>query len=198
MAKIAYQIRDSLYLSITNRCTNSCVFCSKFENFVIKGHDLKLDQEPTATEVIQAIGDPTPYKEIVFCGYGEPLLRLELIKEVASWLKQQGAKVRINSDGQANLVQGRDILPELKGLIDSISISLNASSATEYQQLCQSPFDGELAYQGVKDFLQDAVDYIPKVTASAVAYPGIDMNACAAVADELGVEFREREYKEGS
>jgi TatD DNase family protein len=193
--KIAYPIRDSLYLNITNRCTNSCVFCSKFGDFVVKGHDLRLEHEPSAAEVIHAIGDPSDYKEIVFCGYGEPLLRLELIKEVAAWLKRQGARIRINSDGQANLVHKRNILPELKGLIDAISISLNASTAEDYQQLCRSSFAGDSAYQGVKDFIKDAVNYIPEVTASAVSYPGVDMGACAAVASELGVKFKAREYQ---
>ena len=85
--KIAYQIRHSLYLNITNRCTNACIFCAKFKDFTVKGHHLRLDHEPSAEEVIRAIGDPTAYEEVVFCGYGEPLIRLDLIKEVAAWLK---------------------------------------------------------------------------------------------------------------
>ena len=193
--KIAYQIRDSLYLNITNRCTNSCMFCAKFDDFVVKGHELKLDHEPSVAEVIQAIGDPSRYTEVVFCGYGEPLLRLELIKEIATWLKQHSVKVRINSDGQANLVHGRNVLPELKGLVDSISISLNAANPVDYQRLCQSTF-GNDSYQAVKDFLQQAGSYIPEVTATAVTYPGIDIAACEMVAKQLGVEFRAREYNE--
>lgn len=193
--KIAYQIRDSLYLNITNRCTNSCIFCAKFNDFVVKGHELKLDHEPSAEEVKQAIGDPSRYSEVVFCGYGEPLLRLELIKEIAGWLQQQGIKVRINSDGQANLAHGRNILPELQGLIDSISISLNAANAADYQRLCQSSF-GEQSYQAVKDFLQQALKFIPDVTATAVTYPGINISDCEQVAKNLGVQFRAREYNE--
>ena len=194
-SKIAYKIRDSLYLNITNRCTNSCIFCAKFRDFVVKGHELKLDHEPSVDEVKQAIGDPTRYAEIVFCGYGEPLLRLDLIKEVARWLKDQGVTVRINSDGQANLVHGRNILPELAGLIDAVSISLNASNAQNYQYLCQSGY-GEQSYQAVKDFLQQANKYIPDVTATAVTYPGVDIAACEQVAKKLGVKFRAREYNE--
>lgn len=193
--KIAYQIRDSLYLNITNRCTNSCIFCAKFDDFVVKGHELQLDHEPSVDEIKRAIGDPSRYTEVVFCGYGEPLLRLDLIKEIAGWLQPQGIKVRINSDGQANLVHGRNILPELQGLIDSISISLNASNLNDYQRLCQSSY-GDESYQAVKDFLQQASNYIPDVTATAVTYPGIDINACQQVAKDLGVKFRAREYNE--
>lgn len=194
-AKIAYAIRNSLYLNITNRCTNACTFCAKFKDFTVKGHHLRLDREPTAEEIIQAIGDPARYQEVVFCGYGEPLLRLDLIKEVAAWLKQKGVIVRINTDGQANLVHGRNILPELEGLVDALSVSLNASDAPTYQRWCRSRF-GECGYEAVKDFLRDAKKHIPSVTASAVTLPGIDIAACRRVAEELGVEFREREYNE--
>ncbi len=194
-SKIAYRIRDSLYLNITNRCSNRCTFCAKFRDFHVKGHQLKLDHEPDFDEVIAAIGDPTGYEEVVFCGYGEPLLRLDLVKEVATWLKQRGIKVRINSDGQANLVHQRNVLPELKGLIDELSISLNAPNTAEYQRICQSCFGAE-GYDAVKDFIHQAPTYIPKVIASAVTVPGIDIKACEQLAEELGVEFRTRIYNE--
>ncbi|MFO7832103.1 MAG: TatD family nuclease-associated radical SAM protein [Desulfuromonadaceae bacterium] len=193
--KIAYRIRNSLYLNITNRCTNSCTFCTKFQDFKVKGHQLRLEHEPDVQEIIDAIGDPQAYEEVVFCGYGEPLLRLDCVIEVARWLKQHGVKVRINTDGQANLVHGRNVLPELEGLVDSISVSLNASSAEEYQRLCRSKFGPE-GYSGVKDFIREATQYIPSVTASAVTIPGVDIEACAAVAAELGAEFRKRIYNE--
>jgi TatD DNase family protein len=193
---IAYKIRNSLYLNITNRCSNTCGFCAKFDDFSVKGHRLQLDHEPDAEEVKKAVGDPRPFDEVVFCGYGEPLLRLDLVKEVAAWLKQQGVKVRINTDGQANLVYGRNILPELAGLIDAVSVSLNAPDAETYQQLCHSRFGGK-GYQAVKDFLREAVNCIPSVTASAVTLPGIDMEACRKVAeDELRVRFLRRQYNE--
>ncbi|MEZ4485725.1 MAG: YchF/TatD family DNA exonuclease [Syntrophotaleaceae bacterium] len=90
-SRIAYPIRDALYLNITNRCSNRCIFCAKFKDFTVKGHALKLEREPTAEEVKEAIGCPRDYREVVFCGYGEPLLRLDLVKEVAAWLHEQGA-----------------------------------------------------------------------------------------------------------
>lgn len=144
----------------------------------------------------QVIGDPTRYAEIVFCGYGEPLLRLDLIKEVSRWLKEQGVAVRINTDGQANLVHGRNILPELEGLVDAISISLNAADAETYHHLCRSTFGAPQSYQAVKDFLQQARQHVPEVLATAVTYPGVDITSCEQVAKELGVKFRAREYNE--
>lgn len=193
--RIAYVIRNSLYLNITNRCTNACSFCAKFHDFTVKGHRLKLEHEPDANEVIAAIGNPRPYDEVVFCGYGEPLLRLDLIKEIAAWLKKQGCKVRINTDGQANLVHGRDIVPELVGLIDTLSVSLNAPDAATYQRLCHSQF-GERGFEGVKEFIRAAAHSIPCVYASAVAVPGLDIEACQRLAQELGAAFRVRIYNE--
>jgi TatD DNase family protein len=193
--RIAYRIRNSLYLNVTNRCTNACTFCAKFNDFTVKGHHLRLEHEPSAAEVISAIGDPSGFEEVVFCGYGEPLMRLDLVKEVTRWLKERGARVRINTDGQANLLHGRNVLPELSGRVDALSVSLNAPDAETYQRLCRSEF-GNAAYEGVKEFLKEATRHIPSVTASAVAIPGVDMAACRRVAQELGVAFREREYNE--
>ncbi|NIQ96648.1 MAG: YchF/TatD family DNA exonuclease [Desulfuromonadales bacterium] len=194
-SRIAYRIRNSLYLNITNRCTNACTFCAKFTDFVVKGHHLKLEAEPSVQEIKRAIGDPAAYEEIVFCGYGEPLLRLDAVKEVAAWVKSKGSRVRVNTDGQANLVHDRNVLPELSGLVDALSVSLNAPDAATYQQICHSRF-GERAYEAVKEFLRLAAAHVPEVTASAVTLPGIDIAACRRVAEELGVEFRERVYNE--
>lgn len=193
--RIAYVIRNSLYLNITNRCTNRCTFCAKFRDFTVKGHQLCLEREPSVDEVMAAIGDPSAYDEVVFCGYGEPLLRLDLVKQVARHLKERGITVRVNTDGQANLVHERNILPDLAGLVDAISVSLNAPDAATYQKICHSEF-GERSYPAIREFLVEAKKYIPSVTATAVTLPGIDIGACRKVAEELQVGFRERVYNE--
>ena len=194
--KIVYPIRNSLYLNITNRCSNRCTFCWKNASFVVKGHDLELSREPDAREILTAVGEPKKYGEIVFCGFGEPLLRLDLVKTVAAELKKEGAKIRIDTDGQANLVYGRNILPEMKGLVDAVSVSLNAENAQKYHRLCRSPF-GEKGFEGVLDFLREAKKVIPEVTATALTMPGVDLEACRKLAEEeLGVKFRPRAYDE--
>ena len=193
--KIAYRIRNSLYLNITNRCSNRCTFCPKFDDFTVKGHNLMLNNEPSFEEVMAAIGQPEGIDEVVFCGYGEPLIRLNLVKQVAGALKQRGYSIRINTDGQANQVHGHDILPELAGLVDSISVSLNAADAATYRQICNTPF-GENGFISVCDFIKTATTYIPQVVASAVTVPGIDIEACRNLAELLGAEFRAREYTE--
>jgi len=194
-AKIAYRIRNSLYLNITNRCSNSCTFCAKFEDFTVKGHYLMLDREPSAAELLDAVFSAGECDEVVFCGYGEPLIRLDLVKEIAAKLKAQGYRIRINTDGQANLVHSRNILPELAGLVDTVSVSLNAADAATYRRLCNTPF-GDAGFQAVCDFLTEAKKHIPHVVASAVTVPGLDVEAVRLLAGQLGVDFRVREYAE--
>jgi TatD DNase family protein len=188
--EIAYKIRDNLYLNITNRCTNSCSFCIRFHSDYVKGHNLRLWDEPTEEEVKQAIGDPAQYQEIVFCGYGEPLLRLDLVKNVAQWIKLRNGKVRINTNGHGNLIYGRNILPELQGIVDSLSISLDAQDKIIYDKICKPSFKN--AYEGVLSFIREAQKFIPDIQVTAVTLPGVDIEECRRVAGDLGVRLRVR------
>ena len=190
IGKIAYKIRDSLYLNITNRCTSKCVFCVRSTTDFVKGYNLRLAHEPTVEELVEAIGDPTRYWEVVFCGYGEPLLRLDAVKTVAACVKQLGGRVRINTNGHGNLIYKRNILPELQGLVDSISISLDAQDEETYRRLCKPSFDN--AFQEVINFIREAKFYIPDVQTTVVAADGVDIDKCRALSDELGVKLRVR------
>ncbi len=193
-ARIAYPIRNSLYLNITNRCNNVCTFCAKLTSYTVQGHYLKLKKEPTFFDVIKAVGDePTRYDEIVFCGFGEPLIRLDLVKKVGMYFKRMGCKIRIDTDGLANLVHRKNVLPELM-FVDVISVSLNAPDSETYQKLIKTPF-GDKAYPAILWFLREAKRYIPRVVATVVALPGLDIEACRRVAiEDCGVGFRVREY----
>ncbi len=191
--QISYPIRNSLYLNITNRCTAACTFCVRYHTDFVKGHNLRLDEEPTAEELIAQIGDPGRYAEIVFCGYGEPLLRLDVVKAVAVEVKRRGGKVRIDTNGHANLIHKRNVLPELAGLVDAVSVSLNAQNAELYEKISQPKFGIE-TYESVKDFIREAKKYIPDVTATVVSLPEVDTDACRRIAEELGATFRVREY----
>lgn len=188
--EIAYKIRDNLYLNITNRCTSKCIFCVRFNTDFVKGHNLKLKNEPTEEELKKAIGDPKEYKEIVFCGYGEPLLRLDVIKSVASWIREKGGRVRINTNGHGNLIHKRNILPELQGLVDSISVSLDAQNEETYQKICRPAFKN--AFAEVVNFIKEAKKYIPDVQVTVVTAEGVDIDKCREIADSLGVKLRVR------
>ncbi len=201
--KIAYSIRNSLYLNITNRCPNSCGFCPREDSPYVKGHYLGLDtdsdKEPTTQEIIEAIEgmDDVDIKgrdEVVFCGYGEPTERLDIIKDIARYLREKGAKkIRLNTNGQGDLINGRDISKELDGLIDSVYISLNSVNSEDYMALC-SPTYGDRAYPALLDFTRTAKETFPEVTLSVVDVPRLDTKACEQIARELGVGFRVRGY----
>jgi TatD DNase family protein len=197
-ALLAYPIRDSLYLNVTDRCTNRCVFCAKYGSPVVKGHDLELTGEPTAKELLEAVelqGGPGAWEEVVFCGFGEPLLQLDVVLETARELKARGAKkIRVNTDGLASLIHGRDVVAELAGVVDSVSVSLNAPDAETYRKLCRPGVEG--AYEALKAFVRQAAQTLPEVVVTAVAVPGLDVEACERVALELGAGFRRREYNE--
>ncbi|MEJ5227828.1 TatD family hydrolase [Thermodesulfovibrio sp.] len=188
--EIAYKIRDSLYLNITNRCTNVCKFCVRFHTDYVKGHNLRLENEPSVEDLIRAIENPKNYREIVFCGYGEPFLRLDVIKEVAKWIKEKGGRVRVNTNGHGNIIHGRRILPELKGLIDSISISLNAQDRETYNKICKPMYPN--AYEAVIDFIKDAKENVPYVQVTVVNLPEIDIEKCREIANSLGVKLKIR------
>ncbi|MBI5576415.1 MAG: YchF/TatD family DNA exonuclease [Deltaproteobacteria bacterium] len=194
--RVSYLIRNSLYLNITNRCTNTCVFCAKREDYHVKGHYLKLPGEPSVEEVVAEVGDPTQFDEVVFCGFGEPLLRLDDVKAIASELKSKGAKVRVNTDGLANLVHGRNILPELAGLVDALSVSLNAPDSETYARICPNRY-GPASFPAILEFLREAPRHVPSVVATAVALPGLDHDAVRLLADSIeGVSFRLRPFAE--
>ena len=203
MDSIAYTIGDNLYLNITNRCTNQCAFCIRYKkkDFNSK-YPLWLDKEPTADELLKAIGDPMKYKQIVFCGYGEPTIRLDIIKGVSAKIKSilptpnsDLPTIRLDTNGHGNLFWGRNILPELKGMIDSISISLNTENAEKYDKICKSIY-GLKAFDAVVDFIREAKKYIPQVEASIVDLPSVDKEKCKKLIEELGVSFRVRPYYE--
>jgi len=193
--KIAYPIRDALYLNITNRCSNRCTFCLRYSSPFVKGHFLKLDHEPALDEIMQAIENPAPFREVVFCGYGEPTMRLDALKQVAAYLKQKGARVRLDTNGQGSLINRRNILPELEGLVDELSISLNTASPAQYNSMCR-PSLGKEAYPAVIEFTKQAGATMGAVTLTAIDMPGIDLEACRKLADELGAGFRIRPFSQ--
>ncbi len=199
---ITYELGNSLYVNLTNRCSNACTFCVRNEHDGVNGKDnLWLDREPTIEEIKADFlkRDLKKYDAIVFCGYGEPTERFDDMILVARWLKElePDIKLRLNTNGQANLISGRDVTPELEGCMDTVSISLNAENSEKYQGLCQSKFGGENAFNGLQEFAKLAKKYVPEVIFSVVdIMPQNEIENCRKIADECGVGFRVREFIE--
>jgi TatD DNase family protein len=180
-------------VNMTIRCNADCVFCDRKGEAIVKGHNLKIAHEPNGRELITAIGDPTRYDEIVFCGYGEPTIRLDVMKEVGRWVKEKGGRVRLNTDGHGSIINHRDIVPELVGLVDSVSISLNSIDPAQYGALMR--IEGERHFAAMLDFARACKRSLPEVVMTVVGMDEIDSErARAFVEKEVGAEFRVRPY----
>jgi TatD DNase family protein len=189
----AYKLRNSLYLNITIRCNADCVFCDRKGEAIIKGHNLRIEKEPTTQDVIQAIGDPKKYDEIVFCGFGEPTIRLDVVKEVSSWIKEHGGKVRLNTDGHGSVINHRNIVPELIGLVDGVYISLNSTDPKQYGALMR--IDGEKFFSAMINFAKECVQHKLDVTMTIVDLDEVDeAKARKFVEKEIGAKFKNRPH----
>lgn len=195
---LVYLLDGKIYINLTNRCTNDCIFCLRKDKDDVKGQKLWLDDEnSTAEDVIKQLSSFEPTKEVIFCGYGEPLLKFEELKQVSQYIKTNypDTKIRVNTNGHANFVYQKNIVPELKGLIDEFSVSLNAPTKKEYNELSQPKFDE--AYEEVKKFIKACADEKISVVASVVeGYKGrhLDLTICENIAKDLGAKFRVREW----
>ena len=188
---IAYEMWGNLYLNITNQCTNDCSFCLRNTTDTLWGYNLRLRTEPSVDEVMVAIGDPGRYREVVFCGYGEPTMRLDVILEVGRKLRAQGVRVRLDTNGQGNLIWNRNVVPELADAVDAVSVSLNAADAVTYDRICRSRF-GDKAYEHVLAFIKESVKAGMDTSVSVVDVPEIDIDAAREVAKGLGVPLKVR------
>ena len=202
---LVYTLEGKIYINLTNRCTNDCIFCLRNDKDDVCGQTLWLESEDiTAQDVIEQLEniissqfENGPSSEIIFCGYGEPMLKFAILKEVCQYIKEKypNTKIRVNTNGHANFVYGRNVVPELKVLVDLFSVSLNGADKYEYDELSQPKFDN--AYEEVKKFIKVCSDEGIDVVASVVeGYKGrhIDLEKCEKIAADLGAKFRAREW----
>ncbi|HTY61447.1 MAG TPA: TatD family nuclease-associated radical SAM protein [Acidobacteriota bacterium] len=202
----AYTYGDSrsLYLNVTNRCTNRCSFCVRYYAEGLGGALLRGEDEPDLEMLEGAVRSHGPFEEIrefIWCGYGEPTFRLDLMREAAPWLRSAGAKIRLNTNGHARLIHGRDVLPEIAETVDDVSVSLNAPDCRKYVELSRpdprifavsqrEAMRPELAWEAMIDFLSRAPGYFPKAQASVVGFAltGEEIESCRRLALSLGIK----------
>ena len=193
---ILYRYGSTWYINMTNRCPCRCTFCVRNSTRRLgDADDLWLDHEPSVGEVMAEIRSrASDAKEIVFCGYGEPTERLGDLLEIAGRIHAETeARVRLDTNGLGNLVNGRDIVPDLAQVLDAISISLNAPDSDEYMEVCGPRF-GEDSYPSLIAFIEEAKDLIPDVTVSVVggSISEESEEECRRMAERWGVRFRVR------
>ena len=197
---VTYEVDGALYLNITNYCTNRCDFCIRNNGNGAYGSDsLWLDHAPDISEIKAALSERRldDYKEIVFCGYGEPSCRLHEAREIALYIKSThpNMKVRMNTNGQSDLIYGYDTAPLYRDAFDSVSISLNAPTAEKYQAICHSVF-GDGVLDAIKLFALRVAKQVPEVKFSVVrqTLTEEELALCEQIASEAGVALRVRDY----
>lgn len=199
---ITYPVKSGLYVNLTNRCPCACVFCLRQNAPGIFGSDsLWLEREPTVDEIIESIDSRNldDFTELVFCGYGEPTERLDDLLSVARHLKSIRPQmlVRVNTNGLSDLIHGEPTAAKFKGLVDTVSISLNTPDPEEYLKVCRPKFGLE-SWQAMLDFAKSCRDYVPNVVMTIVDAPVTTpevQEKCKAITDSLGVRLRIRPYE---
>lgn len=200
MSSIVYRYGDALYINLTSRCPTACSFCIKFSwKMWFRGYDLKLQtHEPSVREVLEAVGDPARFREIVFCGYGESTYRLKEMEEIAQALRRHGAKcLRLNTIGLGNLIHQRDIAPDLGRFLDSVSVSLNTADPVQHEKIHRPlpEFRGK-TFVSCLEFIRSCVRHVPRTVVTAVRQPDVNVEGVRRLAREMGAEFRVREHLE--
>ncbi len=197
---LVYLLENKIYINLTNLCTNDCIFCIRGLKDDVAGSNMWLSTENiTANDVIEQlkkVQDKIP-TGVTFCGYGEPTIKIDLLKEVAKCIKENypNTKIRVNTNGHANAIHKRNVIDELKGLVDEFSISLNGETEELYNELSQPKIKN--AYEEMKSFASCAVKAGIKTTLSVVTgYKNYDVNVkeCEKIAKEIGASFRNREW----
>jgi len=193
---IVYEAHGNLYLNITNRCTADCVFCIKRYSDGVYGYNLRLSKEPKLAEIIKELSelDLSKYKEVVFTGFGEPLVRLDDVLEITKWLAARGMPVRLDTIGHAKLMYpDRDVAQELADAgMETVSISLNAQNAETYNQLCDPKY--LKAYEKMLEFAKDVSKAGMRLRFTVVNLPVVDVDRCKEIAREYCADLKVRGY----
>lgn len=201
MMTITYPVKNGIYVNMTNRCPCACTFCLRKNGDSIFGSDpLWLDREPTVQEICESIDtwDLSKYDEVVFCGYGEPTERLDDLLKVSEYIKSKSnIKIRINTNGLADLIWGEKTAPKLKGLIDTVSVSLNTTNKEDYLKIVRPKFGIE-SYDAMLSFTKDCTEFVPNVvmTVVDVVTTKEEQEICKKICESVGAKLRVRPYEE--
>ncbi len=187
-----YQIGNNLYINLTNRCTNRCVFCVRNGKETYEGYSLWLKgPEPPAETILSEIGNPARYGEIVFCGFGEPTCRLGDMLDLCDAVHASGGRTRLNTNGHGSLIAGYNIVPSLRGRLDGINVSLNAPGEREYDGICRPLVEN--AFGGMLEFAGECKKQGLNVWFSVVDCIGEEkVEKCKNIAHKVGIPLRVR------
>ena len=199
MQNIIYTYGNKGYLNITNACPCDCEFCVRHNKSGLGDMgSLWLDHEPTQEEIIAAVNDFdwTDVEDVVFCGFGEPTCALDKLLKTAAYIKSlKNVKIRLNTNGLSDLINKcGNSAEKMAGLIDSVSVSLNAPDAESYNNIVHPKF-GLSSFDAMIKFTKDCQQYIPSVKMSVVDTIGEEaIEKCKKLCKEKGIDLRIRTY----
>ena len=197
MNTYVYEIHNNLYINLTNKCVNQCAFCVR-KNPTYEGYDLWFDEEPSAEDILKLIKNPKKYTQIVFCGYGEPTMRFAELLRIGTALKGKDTDIRLDTNGLGNLINKRNICPQLAKAVDVVNISLNASNKEDYDKICKSSF-GPSAFDEVLKFALECKKNKIKTVFSVVDVIGRgEVEKCRKIAQSLNIEMLVRGFIDNS
>ena len=200
---ILYKVHNNLYVNLTNKCPCSCTFCLRQTmDHVGESDSLWLTREPEYDEIIADFAnfDVASFDELVFCGFGEPTERLADLTTLMKYVKEThpDVKTRLNTNGLSDLAYKRDTAPDFGGgILDTISISMNASNKERYLELTRSQF-GIPSYDAMLQFAQHCKQYVPNVVLTVVDHveDSEEIRKCRAICQEKGLHLRVRVYED--
>lgn len=194
---IFYKFEGKMYINLTNGCPCRCVFCIRDNADSISGNDsLWLEREPTMEEIISAFErfDKSDISEAVFCGYGEPMVRADMVVKTAEYIRAHSEmKLRLNTNGLVKLIHPDFDINRLKGVIDSVSISLNAPNAARYNEVTRPSF-GEKSFEVMLDFAAKMKEICHTAFTVVDIITPAEIEECRAIADKMGIPLRVRAY----
>ena len=202
MQTVTYLVKNAVYVNLTNRCPCACTFCLRQNGRSVYGApDLWLEREPDLDEVVASLEtwDWSRFTECVFCGYGEPTERLDVLLAAAEHMKREhpGVRIRVNTNGLSDLIAGAPTAARFAGRVDCLSISLNTDDAAEYLAVCRPKF-GEAAWPAMLKFAEEAVRAVPEVVMTVVGEPVTSPEKqarCRAICERIGARLRVRPFE---
>ena len=194
--------KHNLYVNITNRCNCACTFCLRSMKEMREDASLWLHGSEPSVEEVKALLDAVAWdriKETVFVGFGEPTLRLADLVELITYVKRAhpDVKTRLNTNGLSDLAHGRDTSKDFAGgILDTVSISLNASNAERYLELTRSAYGIE-SFDAMLRFAEKMKAYVPNVVLTVVdqVEGAEEIERCRAICEERGLTLRVRPYE---
>ena len=197
MDTYVYEIHNNLYINLTNKCVNQCSFCVR-KNQTYEGYNLWFEKEPAVNEILALIKKPEKYVQIVFCGYGEPTMRFAELYKIGTELKGKDTDIRLDTNGLGNLINKKNICPQLAKAVDVVNISLNASNKEDYSKICKSQF-GAKAFDEVLKFALECKKNKIKTVFSVVDIIGqAEVEKCRKIAQSLNIELLVRSFIDNS